>query len=258
MSFFRKKKDLTPSGEVTIGQIHQIGARESQQDAYAVTGSDCRSGGTLAIVADGMGGLVNSGELSAGIVSAIMDAYAPGGELPGARHLNLLLKRAIEAAAELTSGQTYQSGSTLVACLVQNNGLSWTSVGDSRIYLWREGALIQLTRDHDFAHDLTVMAIMGQMSFEDADANTRRGSLTSFIGRDFPRHIDYNPEPIQLRKGDKILLMSDGIYRTLSEAEMNRYLTRPAAKCAKMFARRIRVKKMPQQDNFTAVILEIK
>ena len=257
MSFFNRKKKTEPTGPVAIGQVHNIGARDSQQDAYAVTGSDCGENGTLAVVADGMGGLVNSGQVSTGIVSAIMDAYAPGGPLPAAHHLQLLLKRGIEAAAALTAEQTYQSGSTLVAGLVQNKGLSWIAVGDSRIYLWRNGGLIQLNRDHDFAHDLTVMAMMEQVTFEDAQSNPRKGSLTSYIGKDFPRHIDFNPEPITLLKGDRVILMSDGIYRALSEAELSKYLRKPAEKCAKMLARRIRMKKMPQQDNFTAVILEI-
>ncbi|MBQ8835343.1 MAG: serine/threonine-protein phosphatase [Oscillospiraceae bacterium] len=256
MRFF-KKKSIVPSGVVSVGHVHNIGARDSQQDAFGFSGSDCGEGGTLAIVADGMGGLVNSGQISTGIVSAVMDAYAPGGELPAATHLQLLLKRAIGEAAALTAGLNYQSGSTLVAGLVQNNGLSWISVGDSRIYLWRAGGLIQLNRDHDFAHDLMVMAIMDQITFEEADSNPRKGSLTSYIGRDFPRYVDFNPEPITLRRGDRIILMSDGIYRALTEAELTRYLRRPAAKCARIMERRIRQKKLPQQDNFTAVILEI-
>ena len=258
MHLFKRRKTLLPSGEVAIGCVHGLGARENQQDAYAVAGTNGAEGGILAVVADGMGGLVNSGELSAGIVDAMMDAYAPGGDLHPAMHLQLLLKRVIETAAELTSGQTYQSGSTLVSCLVQNKVLSWISVGDSRIYLWRGGSLLQLSRDHDFAHDLTVMAIMGQMDFEDAQANPRKGSLTSFIGRDFPRHIDFNPEPLTLLRGDRIILRSDGVYRTLSERELSKYLRRPAEKCARMITRRIRLRKMPHQDNFTAVILEIK
>lgn len=257
MSLFRKKKISVPTGEVFVGKVHGLGARENQQDAYAVSGTDGNDGGILAVVADGMGGLVNSGELSAGIVDAMMDAYAPGGDLPAPVHLQLLLKRTIEAAADMTSGQAYQSGSTLVACMVQQKVLSWIAVGDSRIYLWRSGGMIQLNRDHDFAHDLTVMAIHEQVSFEDAQNNPRKGALTSFIGREFPRYIDFNPEPLTLMLGDRIILMSDGVYRTLSERELSKYLCRPAENCAKMISRRIRLKKMPHQDNFTAVILEI-
>jgi len=255
MGFFRNK---TPNGKISTGTVHEIGARESQQDSFSVCGSDCAENGIFAMVADGMGGLVNSGELSHAVVSAVNDAYAPGALTSEKEQLLVLLKRAIDKAAELTAQQNYQSGTTFVACILRHGKLSWVSVGDSRLYLWRNGGLIQMNRDHDFAHDLQTMTLSGQITWQEAENNPRRESLTSYIGRNFPRYVDFNAEPVTLLKGDRVILMSDGIYRALSQREISRCLGKRAARCAAGMKRLIRKKNLAQQDNYTAVILEVK
>lgn len=241
---------------IAAGIVQGLGARENQQDSYGVDASGRSS--VLAIVADGMGGLVNSDQVSRRIVDAMLDAYAPDGEIPARHQLLLLLKRAIEEAAAVTADSRYDSGSTLAACIAGPSGLSWISVGDSRVCLWRKGSLIQLSRDHDFAHELAVMALSGSYTLEEADVNPRRDALTSYIGKDFPKYVDFNPQPITLQKGDRVILMSDGVYRALSQQELCRCLAKGAAKSAKQIERMIQKKHLPQQDNFTAVILTLR
>lgn len=252
-----QKKPYAPSGKVAVGTVQGLGERDNQQDSFAAAGKDCAENGFLAVVADGMGGLVNSGQVSSIVVSAMTDAFAPGGGIAAKEQLFALLKRAISEAAALTEDRNYQSGSTVTACILQHGALNWVSVGDSRVYLWRGGALIQLNRDHDLARDLTVMALADQMTLEAVQSNPRRESLTSYIGRDFPRYIDFNQEPLWLLRGDKIVLMTDGVYRALTQAELNNCLKKSAVKCAAAIEKKIGKKQLHQQDNFTAVILEI-
>ena len=140
--------------------------------------------------------------------------------------------------------------------LIEGDGLSWLSVGDSRIYLWRSGGLIQLNRDHDFSHDLTLLALQGDVSLQETDQDPRRENLTSFIGRGFPRKVEWNPEPVSLCSGDKVVLMSDGVYRALSQEEMARCLQGDVSRAARALRAMVTKKALPQQDNFTAVILE--
>lgn len=236
--------------------VYELGARDEQQDAFCITGLETSKSGVLAAVADGMGGLVDSGQVSRSLIDALGGSFVPSDELPPARQLQLLFRQALEQVENLRKGQTAQSGSTLVMGLIQGDGLSWLSVGDSRIYLWRSGGLIQLNRDHDFSHDLTLLALQRDMTLQDADQDPRRENLTSFIGRGFPRKVEWNPEPVSLCPGDKVILMSDGAYRALSQQEMARCLRGNVSKAARTLRAAVIKKGLPQQDNFTAVILE--
>lgn len=247
----------TPGGRGFLtASVHELGTRGEQQDAFCITGLETPESGVLAAVADGMGGLVDSGQVSRSLIDALRGNFATSDEMSPARRLQLLFRQALEQVENLRKGQTAQSGSTLVVGLIQGDGLSWLSVGDSRIYLWRSGGLIQLNRDHDFSHDLTLLALQGDMTLQEADQDPRRENLTSFIGRGFPRKVEWNPEPVSLCPGDKVVLMSDGVYRALSQEEMARCLQGDASKAARALRAAVTKKDLPQQDNFTAVILE--
>ncbi len=178
--------------------------------------------------------------------------------MPARYQLLSLLRVALDEVTTLTADSNYDSGSTLVCCKVDVSGLSWLSVGDSRIYLWRSGGLIQLSGDHDFAHDLDTMTVIGQLSIDEASQNPRRGSITSFIGAEFPRHISFNSEPVELLRGDKVILMSDGVYRSLNKSELNKCLKSNAKKSALLINKMIKAKNLKLQDNYTAVVIEIK
>lgn len=169
----------------------------------------------------------------------------------------MLLKKAIDDVSEMMKESRYDSGSTLVGAIIKNQKLSWISVGDSRIYLWRSGGIIQLNRDHDFRRDLSSVILSSHVTFEDVEKNPQKDSLTSFIGVNFPRLIDYNENSIQLIKGDKVILMSDGIYRCLSEDELCELLKYPVKEVSGIIKNRIVCKDIEAQDNYTAIVIEI-
>ena len=219
-------------GGLRTASVHELGARDEQQDAFCIAGLETPEGGVLAAVADGMGGLVDSGQVSRSLVDALGKGFTPSDEATPARRLQLLFRQALEQVEDLQKGQTAQSGSTLVM------------------------GLIQLNRDHDFSHDLTLLALQGDMTLQEADQDPRRENLTSFIGRGFPRKVEWNPEPVSLCTGDKVVLVSDGVYRALSQEEMARCLQGDASRAARALQAAVTKKDLPQQDNFTAVILE--
>ena len=131
-------------------------------------------------------------------------------------------------------------------------------MGDSRICLWRNGGLIQLNQEHNFHHDLTLLALQGDLELEEADRDPRRESLTSYIGRGFPRSVEWNPEPIQLLPGDQILLASDGVYRALSQNELANCLQEcTAQKAVQSMHAMIQEKALSNQDNYTGVVLRL-
>ena len=250
-------KNKKIKGKTQICAVHGTGARSYQQDSFAYEGTDC-NGGIFAVVADGMGGLVNSGEVSSAIVEKMIYEYTHKAYPNDMEQLLSLYGTAVESAAELTRDNNYKSGTTLCACLIRKAHISWISSGDSRLYIWRGGAMIQLTRDHDLLRDLIPACASGNMTYSDALSNPRKDALTSYIGSSTPKYIDFNDEPVPLLKGDKVVIMSDGVYRGLSLSDMASCLSKNAKKSADNIDALIKKKNIATQDNYTALIIEIK
>lgn len=247
-------KDATAE---TAGKVHNIGRRNGQQDSFGVVNIP---GGVCAVVADGMGGLADGDKVSQKIVRTMMqdarvikDGAAQGTKLYSmAAHANREVNRMLGA-----SGQ-YKSGSTLIAVLTEGRFFQWISIGDSRIYLFRGNKLIQLNGEHVYERELLLKAANNRISFSEANSDKQRDRLTSFIGMGELTHIDGSLHPVETQAGDRILLMSDGVFNTLSDQEIGRTLseTRNAMQAANVLEQRILARGNPKQDNFTAVILD--
>ena len=151
----------------------------------------------------------------------------------------------------------YTSGSTVVSALITGNALRWISVGDSRVYLYRDGQLSQLSRDHDLLQDWMPDILEGKRSMAEALRDPNGRKLTSFIGMGELRHVDYNRTPIPLLPGDRVLLMSDGVYGTVSDAEMAAILRDCGSVqlAASHIGQRIMGAALPYQDNYTLIVL---
>jgi protein phosphatase len=110
-------------------------------------------------------------------------------------------------------------GTTIAAmALVENESgqeeLAWANVGDSRIYRYRDGDLLQLSRDHSLVEDLRRD---GQLSEEEAAVHPQRNILTRALGID--REVEVDSETVEPYAGDRYLLCSDGLF---NEVELDR------------------------------------
>lgn len=244
-----------------VGNAHHIGKRESQQDAFGISNlSDarmCKRKGVLAVVADGMGGLTDSGRISARIVSHFLSRFST--ETDSGNPSDELLHMTMEANSLVCSwlrANHCRSGSTLIATIIRGGFLFFTSVGDSRIYLLRGGELIQLNREHTYAARLAEQVARGDITQEQAKNDPQRLALTSYIGIDGELSVDYNMQPIRLRAGDRILLMTDGVFGTLSGEEICTACLAEAPAAAAKLEELIIAKRKSKQDNFTAIVLE--
>jgi len=149
-----------------------------------------------------------------------------------------------------------RSGSTLVAATVRDGMLHFLTVGDSRIYLYRGGALLQLNREHIYQEELAVKALNQIVSQQQVRGDRQAHSLTSYFGIGRIPAMDRNYEGIRLVDGDKILLASDGVFGTLSQPQMEAAMSRNVTEAAKLMGEWVRTANRPHQDNNTAVILE--
>lgn len=243
-----------------VGNVHNIGKRNYQQDAFGVSPLQDEklrhSRGVLAVLADGMGGMTNSGELSQAAVLTALRSFpqAPGGTgetLASVAHsvLDMVQKRFTGSG----------SGSTLVLANIRDGKLDFLTIGDSRIALLRDGALLTLNREHNYAATLRHQAALGLIPWREVAENPRCRALTSYLGLADDPAMDFPAEAIPLNSGDKIVLMSDGVFGTLDDETLTRVLVRSpnVVEAAHKLEDAVLMEKKANQDNFTAVIIEI-
>lgn len=246
---------------ISPGNCQHIGSRSSQQDAFGFSDKDdaefVAHGGVLAVVADGMGGMSNGGQASHLAVRTFLHAYMTKVDN---EPVSTAMLRALNEANQSVISLRHQVaeervGTTLVAAVAHDNALHWVSVGDSRLYLWRNEQLTQLSQDHIYANDLDRDAANGYISREDAQNHPERPSLTSFLGLDTLELIDHNPLPFPLLAGDRLLLCSDGLYAALEEVEITPLFEPDAQQTAEDLIALVLTKERPNQDNLTVAIL---
>ena len=251
------EETVCPIPGISLGKIHDIGSRDYQQDSFGQT-AVLRNTGILAVLADGMGGLSGGERVSQKIV---MEALTFGSTLQANQVPTALpgMVAGINRAVNQMLGPKglYTSGSTVVSALITGNALRWISVGDSRVYLYRDGQISQLSRDHDLLQDWMPDILEGKRSMAEALRDPNGRKLTSFIGMGELRHVDYNRTPIPLLPGDRVLLMSDGVYGTVSDAEMAAILRDCGSVqlAASHIGQRIMGAALPYQDNYTLIVL---
>ncbi len=200
------------------------GKREYQEDDYGLLdGRDLGIDGnehSMLLVADGMGGHVGGATASGLLIRTFVEEY-PQASGPIVDRLRDCLEAANKAIADAIAENPALDGmgSTLVAAVVSSEGLNWISVGDSPLWLFREGKLERLNADHSMAPVLADLVAMGRMTAEEAARDSSRHSLRSAVMGNDIHLIDASSQPVAVDKGDRLLLASDGLM-TLSDQEI--------------------------------------
>lgn len=248
------------------GNAQALGRRAEQQDAFGFGRFDdpafLAHGGYLAVLADGMGGMQDGGDAARRAVLAFLDSYAakpPDEPIPAA--LDRALAAANRAVYELARARAGEGecGTTLVAAVVHGDRLDWVAAGDSRLYHFAkaEGQPRQLNTDHNYASDLDRGVAAGHCTPAEAEQHPDREALTSFLGLAEIPEVNHSAQPVALACGDRILLCSDGVYRTLTLAELAAPLALPAQVAADRLIARITDAADPYQDNATVALLAL-
>ncbi len=183
--------------------VTHAGRRASNEDALLVDNSI-----GLFVVADGMGGH-RAGEVASGLavdtIRSVMTAEPPSGDL---------LCHAVECAndqilaAATTNPDHSGMGTTVAALLIQNRGLEFVNVGDSRIYRCRSGTVTQLTKDDSWLSHARANGT--HISDEEARRHPMRHVLTDVVGVRPELSPELQVAPVEA--GDTFLLCSDGLH----------------------------------------------
>ena len=167
-----------------------------------------------------------------------------------------MLANANENVNQFLGEEIGSCGSTLVAGIIKEQKLHWISVGDSHIYLYRGGKLLLLNREHIYQNELELQVVNGEIPYTEAVEHRERAALNSFIGMGHLMAIDRNHTGISLGKGDRILFMSDGVFGTLTEAQIAQAMQVTVEESVEQMHRAIVEAGKKNQDNYTAVIVE--
>jgi len=248
-----EKKNSLP--ELSIGIVHNIGKRASQQDNLGYINVEK---GIFAVVADGMGGLTNSERVSQNAVNMMIGFCRNLNAEQIRNNLPVFITQVNSEINRMLGPEgIYKSGSTLVCAYAEPDQLRWISIGDSRIYLYRSGSLLQLNREHVYETELILHSVNGKISMRDVRENKQKKHVTSFIGMGEIKHIDYNLTPVPVQRDDCIVLSSDGVFNTLSDLEISAIIQESsnARACAEAIEKAVLKKENPYQDNFSLVVI---
>ena len=177
------------------------------------------SAAALYAVADGMGG-EKYGEVASLMAVRAMDALRRSGRGQDLTHY--LLERNAEICDFIRQNHGVRSGSTFVGLCICGASAALVNIGDSRGYLFRDGSLSQLSRDHTAVWQ---MIRLGAITPEKARVHPDRHKLTQHLGI-FPDEMVIEPYEAAgtVRDGDLFLLCSDGITDMLEDKDISRLL----------------------------------
>jgi serine/threonine protein phosphatase PrpC len=198
-------------------QASEIGMRSTNQDAMGAARN-----GELAcfVVADGTGGHKGGEVASRIVVDSLLGAFAAEPAF-GAPALLSYVGQSIAQVAQAKRGDQQLSAmsSTVAALLVDEQAACavWAHLGDTRIYLFRAGRLLTVTKDHSLTQQLIDA---GYASAAQLRTHPQRNILLAAIGAEGETPVASSEHAFALMPGDALLACSDGLWEWVLESDM--------------------------------------
>ncbi|MGD0106802.1 MAG: protein phosphatase 2C domain-containing protein [Rhodopila sp.] len=169
-------------------------------------------------VADGAGGH-EGGEMASGLLREALEAIPAS---LSAAELLAEVRTTVERTHETLRSLAKQQGkailgaSTIVVLMMRNDHFACLWAGDSRSYLLRDGMLHQITHDHSLVQELVDA---GAIRPEDANRHPQGNVITRAVGADLDEFV-LDKASDRTQPGDRFLLCTDGLYKSLQEPEI--------------------------------------
>jgi len=258
------QRDIVKTIKVTACGLSDVGRRrEHNEDAWLVSDllreksaepgkpielrADER--GVLLVVSDGMGGAKAGEVASAMVVESISQGMEQiGTEKTGA--IKLAVERANRDVWEASADPSKKGmGATLTAVYVEGATAHIAEVGDSRAYIIRGGRIRQVTRDQSYAQ---LLLDAGVLKPEEVHSFPMRNVVLQAMGQ--RENVSVEIGRLSLRRGDRLLLCSDGLHGKVSDEEMRAIVQSDAPleeQCKKLVTL---ANERGGEDNITVVI----
>ena len=251
------------SGKAThAGRVHDH--NEDQYFVYEV--SKGRSNEPLPafyMVADGMGGH-EAGEVASDTISAALkewlDELSSRKSGRATQRLGELPEDALEKAIQEANAAVFRQarargnnmGATVTAALVVGEQAFIANVGDSRTYMYRQGELERVTKDHSVVYSL---AVAGQIEWDEIYTHPQRNQIYRNLGD--KANVQVDVFTLDLQPGDRLLLCCDGLWEMVRDpqiADVLRTTANPQEACDRLVDAANRA---GGEDNITAVLVTI-
>lgn len=209
---------------IETAQTTRIGNRETNQDRACLVVSDVDM---LLAVADGMGGHADGEQAADTAIHSLIDGFKQ--ERPAtlngkiSAYLQNQIHAAHRAVVQLGADRPFENRprTTITACVIVDGKAWWAHVGDSRVYVFRNGELLARTRDHSAVESLFQQ---GLISEEEIHTHPMRNFVDQCLGGEAPvPEVDLS-EALILQPNDIVLLCSDGFWTPLDTAALGEVL----------------------------------
>ncbi|MDH5452125.1 MAG: protein phosphatase 2C domain-containing protein [Paracoccaceae bacterium] len=243
------------------------GSRDYQEDSVVADAPIGASYG-IVVLADGMGGHAAGDVASKTVVSEVFRQlkFECDSFLDQNTDIPALLCKAAAAANMATMKHVAKNpksagmGSTLVSTVFVENRLFWVSIGDSPLFLFRDGILKQLNEDHSLGPQIDFLVKSGMLDAEAGKTHPNRNCLTSVImGEDIAK-TDCPADPFEVREGDIFIVASDGL-QYLDNPQIEKLLRKNRKKrsceIARLLLASIEALGDPNQDNVSFSVVKI-
>ena len=233
--------------------------RKNNEDSIYISDNDCKLKNVY-IVADGMGGH-KAGEVASRYSVEVFKEFINSKNDEELNEENIL-DTMVEAVSvcnqklyeKSTEYETLEGmGTTFTCAVIINYTLYAVHVGDSRAYIYSNGSLRQITREHSFVME---MVKQGKITLEEAEKHPNKNVITRAVGSEKSVLVDTAIE--KLSKGDMVLLCSDGLTNMVSDSKITDIFENGGS--AELMLDRLinAANDMGGNDNISAVIIDMR
>ena len=249
---------------ILLGSMTHVGmVRSANQDAYCAILAPNAPPGTDALlaVADGMGGHQGGEVASAMAIQGLVRLLSPKSASAAAQTDPAAVQgrsaSQVDEVVRQVNAEVHQAadrpetrgmGTTLTVALLAGSSLTIGHVGDSRMYLMRNGKLQQLSQDHSWVAEEVAR---GAITADEARVHPRRNIVTRAIGTN-PKVEPYTAV-VELEEGDTLLLCSDGLHSLVDDDEIARIIAgQPPQEASESLVNR--ANELGGNDNTTVIV----
>jgi len=211
---------------IYFAKTHIGNVRKTNEDSFYIP----PGGGLFALVADGMGGH-NAGDVASRLTADTVVKTLDSVKEPPVKKSHI--KGALHAANKevwtdaKNNPERQGMGSTVTLAVFSDSGVTIGQVGDSRAYLYRNGKLEQITKDHSYVQ---LLVDNGFISKTDALTHPQKNIITRAIGTE--KDVEADIIRHDAEEGDVWLLCTDGLNSTVSDETIAEILCNGAENAA--------------------------
>ena len=229
--------------------LTQSGGREDNQDVqgYRVDGdAGCW------VVADGLGGHSGGAEAAQLAVEAIINTWQQGAEQDLRDQASTLLRAADQAIRDQQIGDLERMRTTAVMLLARGHQAVWGHVGDSRLYFFRQGRILEQTKDHSVPQ---MLLAAGEITADEIRNHPDRNRLLASLGDGKQNRFRVRKQIQEIASGDAFLLCTDGFWEAVLEREMEAALAEATSPQQWLEAMEAQGRRngLGEDDNYTAL-----